>query len=116
MKKSEAGYHMLRILAGVDHDTSSAEETIIANYIQSALGGSKGCETCKESFEKISKEQWESHFSFCRDEFYKDSNEKERNQFLQVAMDIVKTDNMITLAEDHFLVSKLFKIWDPETE
>ncbi len=46
-------------------------------------------------------------------DFYLDSTEKERAEFIDFAMKIVKADNVITAKENIYL-RELFNAWDPD--
>jgi hypothetical protein len=55
------------------------------------------------------------HFNNAMNDFYEDSTVKERLDFLNFAVKLVKADNKITAEENKYL-KELFFAWDSEFE
>jgi len=115
MNKAISGYQMLMIISASDGSFQKEEEVVIKNYIRNEFEGEHDLEQAEKELKGADESEWDSYFSSCRDVFYQKSDEAERNQFLQFAMDLVNADDKITEEENHYL-AKLFNIWDPEEE
>lgn len=115
MNKAEAGYNMLMILSAVDHEFQAEEKNVIHQFIKKMWLDEYNEEAMEASVKSLTEDDWMPRFEECMDFFYSEATEKERNEFLQFAMDLVKADDVITEEENRFLKS-LFDAWDPDHE
>lgn len=106
---------MLMILSAVDNEFQEEEKVVIQNFIKKMWLTEYDDLALQNSIGELTSEDWMPRFSECRDFFYEAATEKERNEFLQFAMDLVKADDVITDEENRFLKS-LFNAWDPDNE
>jgi len=113
MNKAEAGYNMLMILSAVDNEFQDEEKVVIENFIKKMWLDEYDDKAMSSSIDKLTPDDWMPRFEECMDYFYTEANEKERNEFLQFAMDLVKADDVITEEENLFL-NTLFNAWDPD--
>lgn len=115
MNKAKAGYNMLMILSAVDNEFQEEEKVVIQSFIKKMWLDEYDDLALESSVGQLTSDEWMPLFSECRDYFYTEATEKERNEFLQFAMDLVKADDVITEEENRFLKS-LFDAWDPDNE
>ncbi len=113
--KVMAGYHMLVILSAVDGEFDKAEGKVIVNYLKSAFPFRVDLDREMEELSAMPKEDYLLHFNNCMNDFYEDSTEKERTDFLKTAVKMVKADKKITIEENKFL-KELFFAWDSDHE
>ena len=115
MNKAKSGYCLLMILSAVDNEFQAEEKAIINKYVENKWPAHFENDACDQMIAVLDAEDWWPKFVECRDDFYNDTTEKERNEFLQFAMDLVKADQIITAEENRYLKS-LFDTWDPNNE
>lgn len=109
--KAEAGYHMLQLLSAVDGEFGPQEDLVITNYLVENYPFRVEMDGAMEQLSKLKSEDYILHFQKCMDDFFLDSEEKERTRFLKFAVDLVKADDKITPHENVFL-KILFDSWD----
>jgi len=63
----------------------------------------------------LPKEDYFLHFNNAMNDFYEDSTAKERTEFLNFAVKMVKADDKITTEENKYL-KELFFAWESEHE
>jgi hypothetical protein len=110
-----AGYHLLMILSQVDGKFDKEAGDIIVDYLSENFPIPVNLDTEIETLSTLPREKYEEHFERCMNDFYDDSTEDERNHFLDFAVKLTKTDNVISENENHFL-ALLFNAWAPEFE
>jgi hypothetical protein len=110
-----AGYHMLMILSQVDGEFDKAEGKVVVNYLKDAFPFRVNLDTEMEVLSALPKEDYFLHFNNAMNDFYEDSTEKERVDFLRFAVKMVKADKKITLEENKYL-KELFFAWESEYE
>lgn len=115
MNKVMAGYHMLMILSEVDGQFDEKEGIVIVKYLKEAFPFKVNLDREMETLSALPKEDYFLHFNNAMNDFYEDSTPKERMDFLNIAVKIVKADNKITIEENKYL-KELFFAWDPEQE
>ncbi len=115
MNKAKAGFNMLMILSAVDNEFQEEEKVVIQNFIKKMWANEYDDLALDTSISNLTADDWMPRFSECMDYFYAEAEEKERNEFLQFAMDLVKADDVITEEENRFL-KVLFDAWDPDNE
>lgn len=117
MKKSVAGYKMLMILASVDGEHMQIEQDIVENYLgvslKEAIPDSE-VEAEQNRIVQLSQEEQMLEFRVAMNAYYSESSSAERSQFLQLAMDLIKSDAYIS-PEENIFINKLFDAWG-ETE
>ncbi|MFN3530207.1 MAG: TerB family tellurite resistance protein [Bacteroidia bacterium] len=117
MNKITAGYKMLMILANVDGQHLEQEHSLIIEYLGSSFDPRTVDATIKAEQLRIQALPQESQmieFREAMNYFYSHSTSAERSKFLQLAMDLIKSDEHIT-REENIFINKLFDAWG-ETE
>lgn len=109
--KDIAGYQILLLLANADSDFDSSEGKVIANFIAKKFPLGGNLETAMEEIATLSEEQYSLELQKLSEDFYADSTEQERYEFLQFAMDLVKADEEVVDEED-WMIGKLYQYWD----
>jgi hypothetical protein len=115
LNKPLAGYHLLMILSQVDGKFDKEAGDIIVDYLKENFPFRVNLDYEIEELSTLLREQYEEHFEKCMNDFYDDSTEEERNHFLDFAVKLTKTDNVISENENHYL-AMLFNAWAPEFE
>lgn len=115
MNKVMAGYHMLMILSQVDGDFDKSEGKVIVNYLKDAFPYRFNLDSEMEILSALPLEDYFLHFNNAMNDFYEDSTEKERLDFLNFAVKMVKADKKITVEENKYL-KELFFAWQSEFE
>ncbi len=115
MNKAKAGYCMLMILSEVDHEVDSREREIINNYVEKKWPQHYDNDACDKMLAVLGADDLWPKYIEMRDLFYNETDEIERNEFLQFAMDLVKADEVITEDENRYLKC-LFDTWDPNND
>ena len=115
MNKVMAGYHMLMILSQVDGEFDKSEGKVIVNYLKNTFPFRVNLDGEMEILSALPSEDYFMHFNNSMNDFYEDSNQKERIDFLNFAVKMVKADKKITPEENKYL-KELFFAWDPEHE
>lgn len=108
--KPVAGYHLLMILSAVDGVFSVKEDMVIRQWLAEQFPFIVNLDREMEVLSALDKNDYMVHFQKCMADFYEDSNEKERNELIQFAIDLVKADKKITREENLFL-DELFCEW-----
>lgn len=115
MNKVMAGYHMLMILSQVDGDFDKSEGKVIVNYLKDAFPFWVNLDGEMEILSTLPLEDYFIHFNNAMNDFYEDSTQQERIDFLNFAVKMVKADKKITPEENKYL-KELFFAWDSEHE
>lgn len=108
--KPIAGYHMLMILSAADGRFSAKEDSVIKKWIENEMPVHVNLDSETEQLSAIKQEDYMIHFQKCMADFYEDTTEKERNEFLQYAISLTKADKAISREENIFL-DELFNEW-----
>lgn len=108
--KPIAGYHMLMILSAIDGKFTGKEDHVIKKWIENEMPVHVNLDKEAEVLSTLPKEEYMIHFQRCMGDFYEDTTEKERNEFLQYAIELVKADKNISREENIFL-DELFNEW-----
>jgi len=115
MNKVMAGYHMLMILSYVDGEFHKSEGKVIVDYLKDAFPFHVDLDNELEVISALPPEDYFLHFNNAMNDFYEDSTEQERIDFLRFAVSMVKADKKITAEENKYL-KELFFAWDSEHE
>lgn len=110
MNKAVAGYHLLKILSLIDGQFNEAEEKIISRWVAEQFPNQVDTEREARALFKLDAQQYLLHFQKCMGYFYEDSTEKERNELIQFAINLIKADKKITYSENIYL-DTLFNNW-----
>ncbi len=110
MSKPIAGYHLLLLLMAADGKIKAGEMLVIKDYIASQFPVHVDLDKELERFLAFKTEEHMSFFNRMMDEFYLDSTPKERNEFLQFALELAKADKTISPDENVYL-NLLFLNW-----
>jgi tellurite resistance protein len=113
MNKVIAGYHMLMLISNVDGDFSPEEGGEIVDYLTESFPFEVSLDNELDILCKLPREDYFTHFVDAMNDFYEDSIEKERNDFLNKAVRMVIADDEITPEENKFLM-ELYNAWDIE--
>lgn len=115
MNKVMAGYHMLMILSQIDGEFNEQEGKVVVDYLKESFPFHVSLDNEVAIISALPKEDYFLHFNNAMNDFYEDSTEKERVDFLNFAVKLVKADNKITLEENKYL-KELFFAWESEFE
>lgn len=117
MKKNKvmAGYHMLMILSQVDGEVAAEEGKVIVDYLKEAFPFKVNLDHEMDVLSALPQEDYFLHFNNAMNDFYEDSTEQERIDFLNFAVKMVKADHKITVEENKYL-KELFFAWASEFE
>jgi uncharacterized tellurite resistance protein B-like protein len=115
MNKVMAGYHMLMILSQVDGEFDQSEGNVIINYLKETFPFRVNLDGEMDIISALPSEDYFIHFNNAMNDFYEDSTQQERVDFLNFAVKLVKADKKITAEENKFL-KELFFAWDSEHE
>lgn len=117
MNKITAGYKMLMVLANVDGAHLEEEHALIVNYLGENFDPRTigiAMESERIRLQALAADALMIEFREAMNAFYSQSSGAERSAFLQLAMDLIKSDNHISREENTF-INKLFDAWG-ETE
>jgi uncharacterized tellurite resistance protein B-like protein len=115
LNKPIAGFHLLMLITHADGKFAKEEGDVIVQYLSEFFPFQVSLDDEVEFLATLSREKYMDHFCKAMDDFYEDTNEKERNHFLDFAVKLAKSDNEIPEEENIFL-EKLFNSWAPEFE
>lgn len=117
MNKITAGYKMLMILANVDGQHLEQEHALIIKYLGNSFDPRTVEATIKSEkvrIQALSQDSQMVEFREAMNYFFSNSSAAERSAFLQLAMDLIKSDEHIS-NEENIFINKLFDAWG-ETE
>ncbi len=109
--KDIAGYLILSILAAVDGDFDAREGKIIVDYIQNSFPLGGNFESALEVMSTTPEEDYPLLLQKCAEDFYADSTEQERIDFLDFALKLVRADESVD-EDESFMINKLYQFWD----
>lgn len=110
MNKPIAGYHLLMILSVVDGKYFAKEDLIIEKWIEKEMPLHVNLDKEIETLSALNQEDYMIHFQKCMADFYEDSTERERIQFLDYAIKLAKAVKPIT-PEENIFIDELFNEW-----
>lgn len=108
-----AGYHILMIISNSDGEFSPEEGLMMVDYLSESFPFNVNLDNELEELSKLPRDEYYNHFVKAMGDFYEDSTEKERIDFLNKAVKMVMADKKITVEENQFL-NELFNGWDIE--
>lgn len=108
-----AGYHMLQILAAVDGKFSVEEDLVIRNFLVKTFPFNVNLDNEMDFLSSLNPEDYYPHFLKCMDDFYSDSTEHDRANFIDFAVRLTKSDNEISPEENKY-IDALFTSWEPD--
>lgn len=117
MNKVTAGYKILMILSNVDEEHLAEEQTLILDFLGTQFDVKTITATMQIErirLQAITQDLQMFELREAMNAFYSQSSAPERSAFLQLAMDLIKSDNRIT-QEENIFINKLFEAWG-ETE
>ena len=115
MNKIMAGYHMLMILSQVDGEFNQAEGKIIVNYLKDTFPFRVNLDKEIEVLSVLPQQDYFLHFNNSMNDFYEDSTNDERIEFLKFAIKLATADKKVTVEENKYL-KELFFAWDSQYE
>lgn len=112
MKKNKpvAGYHLLMILSAADGKFSVQEDMVIRKWLAEQFPFTVNLDREMETLSKLPQDDYMPHFQKCMADFYEDSDDKERSELIQFAINLAKADKKISREENEFL-DELFSEW-----
>ena len=111
MNKDVAGFLILNIIAESDGQFDPEEGQVISQYIHEHFPIGANLEEALEILSTTRKEDYTLLFQRCAEDFYLDSNQKERLSFIQETMVLINADRLVDPNES-YLVNKLYQYWD----
>ncbi|MBA4303622.1 MAG: hypothetical protein C0424_05300 [Sphingobacteriaceae bacterium] len=117
MNKITAGYKMLMVLANADGTHLEEEHALIVNYLGESYDPRTiglAMESERIRLQAMPTDALMLEFREAMNAYFSQSSITERSSFLQLAMDLIKSDNHISKEENSF-INKLFDAWG-ETE
>ncbi|MFT5512299.1 MAG: putative tellurite resistance protein B-like protein [Bacteroidia bacterium] len=109
--KDITGYLILSILAEADGDFDAREGSVIVDYINKNFPLGSNLEQAGEEISALKPAEYETKLVQLAQDFYVESSEEERTDFLRFAMKLVRADDQIA-DEENVLITKLFEAWD----
>ena len=106
---------MLNILAIVDGKVHKKEEVIIRKYMSENFADEIDFDKELDAIVSMPPENYAIHFNDAMNLFYMQSNNAERNHFLDMATRLIVADKKIAPKENLFL-NELYYAWEEETE
>jgi uncharacterized tellurite resistance protein B-like protein len=113
LEKSIAGYHILMILSGVDGDFAASEQKVIEKYIKANFSPADNLDDETAYLKSLHQEKYMDCFLKAANDFYWNTEEQERNDFLNFAFKLIKADDKITKEENQY-INELYNSWDFE--
>jgi hypothetical protein len=110
LNKPLAGYHLLMILSAVDNRFHVEEDLVIRDWLVEQFPFATDLDKELAHISSIKPEDFMSNYQDAMNDFYADSDEKERNELISFAMKLAKSDRVITPEENKFL-NELFEKW-----
>ncbi|CAN5166731.1 hypothetical protein BH09BAC5_BH09BAC5_13880 [soil metagenome] len=115
LNKPIAGFHLLMILTNADGVFAPEEGDVIVEYLTETFPFRVEIDEEVHFLSLLPRDNYMDHFQKAMNDFYEDTNAKERDEFLQFAVKLVKADHVIAEEENVFL-KELFDNWAPEFE
>ena len=115
LNKPIAGFHLLNLIAHADGKFAKEEGDVIVKYLSEFFPFQVSLDEEIEFLSTLSRDKYMDHFRKVKDDFYEDTTQKERDHFLDFAVQLAKADNEIPEEENIFL-EELFNSWAPEFE
>jgi len=110
LNKPLAGYHILMILSAVDFKFLPEEDLVIRKFLAQEFPFQINLDDQMEEISRLYPTEWEQHFRKVLEDFYDESTEDERKNFIQFAIELVKADAVVTKEENQYM-RILFKEW-----
>lgn len=114
MSKVTSGYKLLMILSIVDGHQIPEEEVFVREFLDGIVDDELAgtfIETEKERLQTLDAPTLEAEFEVSMNHFFSSTTASERTVFLDKAMKLIKSDDLITREENKF-IDKLFEAWD----
>jgi len=111
MNKAVAGYHILMILSELDGDFAGSEGIVIVKYLKDNFPFHTNMDDAVEFLSTLPRDKYLEHFRKAAEDFFSDSTEHERSDFLKFAISLVKADAEITRDENQY-IDILCDCWD----
>ncbi|MDZ4667037.1 MAG: TerB family tellurite resistance protein [bacterium] len=110
MNKTEAGFHLLMTLSLVDGSIQRAESSVILDYLEEQFH--EPIEIIKEQafLRACPIEELLQHFTETAQQFYRISDQTERNNLIEFAMKVVMADNKMEKEENEY-INSLYDCW-----
>lgn len=109
--KDISGFIILNILADIDGDFNAHEGGIIAKYVREAFPLGGNLENALDELSNTNPDDYPILFQKCAEDFYADSTDKERVQFIDFALQLVSADQSVD-PDESWMINKLYQYWD----
>ena len=87
------------------------EGHVISDYVAETFPLGGNLETAVEELSTTKREDYPLLFQKCAEDFYADSTEKERLEFIEFALQLIKADQTIE-PDESWMLNKLYQYWD----
>ena len=108
--KDISGYQLLSMLSQGDGDFAPQEGNVIVNYIRKNFPMGGNLENALEEISTLKEVDYMLFFEKAATDFFDESTEQERIDFLKFAMILINADAKVVKEEDT-MISKLFDWW-----
>ena len=115
LNKPIAGFHLLMLITHADGKFAKEEGDVIIEYLTETFPFRVEIDEEVHFLSLLPRDKYMEHFRIAMNDFYDDTTEKERNEFLDFAVKLAKSDHEIPESENIFL-KELFNNWAPEFE
>lgn len=115
LNKPIAGFHLLMLITHADGKFAKEEGDVIIEYLTETFPFRVEIDDEIHFLSLLPRNKYMDHFRTAMNDFYDDTTEKERTEFLNFAVKLAKADNQIPEEENIFL-KELFNNWASEFE
>ena len=109
--KAIAGYQILLMLSNADGEIDPREGSMIAEYIGGKFPLGSNLDDALDEMIMTNPDDYPAFLYDLAADFYADSSDDERKDFIKFALELVKVDEHLA-REENTLISKLFEAWD----
>jgi hypothetical protein len=113
MQKGTLGYNILTMLSMIDGKSNPKEDLYIKDWLIQEFAFSKNLDDELAHISILSKEEYPIFLQEQMDLFYNNSTDKERNNLLQFAINLIKADGKIVKGEN-LLFDQLYGGWNEQ--
>ena len=109
--KDVTGYELLLILAEADGEFDPREGNVIIDFITAKFPLGGNLDGAIENISGLKVSEYPRRVEELAEDFYAESTEDERKEFLKFALELVRADKKLA-QEENLLISQLFVSWD----
>jgi hypothetical protein len=133
MQRTISGYHLLTMLSVIDNTQNAGDDIKLRSWLMKEMPDSiteqdkiirdwltlqfvgVNLDPEMEKLMQLKADEYDKHFQWHTDNFYRHSTHTERISLLKFAMDLIKLDGKITREEHHFF-DLLYDAWTDNSE